>query len=42
MVVEVGEKPVGGLTVVDARGEQVRLEGVLGEATLLIFLRHLG
>ncbi len=42
MPLDSGDTPPGDLALVDARGEELALEGFRGEATLLIFLRHLG
>jgi len=42
MTLEPGDKLTADLSVLDSRGAEVRLAGLRGEATLLIYLRHLG
>ena len=40
-IIEIGQQ-LPDLPLVSSRGEQVTLASMRGEATLLIFLRHLG
>lgn len=42
MALEPGDDLPADLTVLDSGGAQVRLADLRGEATLLIYLRHLG
>jgi peroxiredoxin len=41
MPIEIGQQ-LPDLPLVSSRGDEVNLAGLRGEATLLIFLRHLG
>ncbi len=42
MTLQPGQPVPEHLTVLDSRGEEIRLTSLRGDATLLIYLRHLG